>query len=293
MVTTGALIHGDVDWHLRFHPDEHPIALQLGGSEHGDLARCAELGEARGYDEINLNCGCPSERVQKGAFGACLMREPERVADCVRAMRDAVSVPVTVKHRLGVDHVESFDFVRRFVQAVAGAGCGTFIVHARNAILNGLSPKDNRAAPPLRYGDVHRLKREFPHLAIVVNGGVQTMEDVEAHLAHVDGVMLGRVAYHHSYLLARADARLFGGKAPTRAQVVRAMAGYAERERSMGTPLHSITRHMLGLYQGVRGARAWRRMLSDGKALAANRPQLLLDALAQVEAAGEGLCAAA
>ena len=293
MVTTGALLRGDADRHLRFDRAESPVALQLGGSDPADLARCAKLGEAWGYGEINLNCGCPSKRVQKGAFGACLMQEPELVADCVRALQDAVSVPVTVKHRLGVDDIEAFDFVCRFVEVVASAGCSTFIVHARNAILKGLSPKDNRAVPPLKHGYVYRLKREFPELTIVLNGGVNTLEEIDAHLDRIDGVMLGRVAYHHSYLLAQADVQLFGGEAPTRAQVVRAMRDYAERERALGTPLHSIARHMLGLYQGVRGARAWRRLLSDGKRLAENRARLLLEALAQVEGSDGALSAAA
>ena len=293
MVTTGALLHGDVERHLRFDAAESPVALQLGGSEPAELARCAKLGEAWGYDEINLNCGCPSERVQRGAFGACLMREPELVADCVRAMQEDVSIPVTVKHRLGVDDEQSFEFLRRFVEAVARAGCGKFVVHARNAILKGLSPKDNRAVPPLKHDYVYRLKRDFPELTIVLNGGVQTLQQIDSHLAHVDGVMLGRVAYRDSYLLAQADARLFGGEAPTRAQVVQAMADYAERERTNGTPLHSIARHMLGLYQGMRGARVWRRLHSDGKRLAENQPRLMLEALALVEGAGEALPEAA
>jgi tRNA-dihydrouridine synthase A len=293
MVTTGALLHGDVERHLRFDAAEAPLALQLGGSEPADLARCAKLGEAWGYDEINLNCGCPSERVQQGAFGACLMREPGLVADCVRAMREAVSIPVSVKHRLGVDHVESFDFVQRFVETVARAGCGTFIVHARNAILKGLSPKANRTAPPLRYDDVYRLKQAFPELAIVLNGGVGSVTEIEAHLARVDGVMLGRAAYHDSYALAEANARIFGGAAPSRADVVRAMAVYAQREMREGTPLRAIARHLLGLFHGQPRAREWRRMLSDGSRLAENRPQLLLEALALVEGVEPGLSEAA
>ncbi len=211
MVTTGALLHGDSERHLRFDAIESPVALQLGGSEPEALARCAQLGAAWGYDEINLNCGCPSERVRQGAFGACLMHEPELVGDCVRAMREAVSIPVTVKHRLGVDASESFDFVRRFVEIVAGAGCDTFIVHARNAVLSGLSPKDNRSVPRLRYDDVYGLKQEFPRLSIVLNGGVDAPAAIHAHLARVDGVMLGRAAYHDAYLLATLDAQLFGG----------------------------------------------------------------------------------
>ncbi|MFO1205654.1 MAG: tRNA dihydrouridine(20/20a) synthase DusA [Burkholderiales bacterium] len=286
MVTTGALLHGDVERHLRFDRTESPVALQLGGSEPDALAACARLGAAQGYDEINLNCGCPSERVQQGAFGACLMREPELVADCVRAMREAVRVPVTVKHRLGVDAIESFDFVERFVKVVADAGCDTFIVHARNAILSGLSPKGNRSVPRLRYDDVYRLKREFPQLAIVVNGGVDAPSASAAHLTRVDGVMLGRAAYHDSYLLAALDAQLFGGSPASRADVVRAMASYAEREAASGTPLRAIVRHMLGLYQGQPRARLWRRLLSDPSRLASHDPRLLLEALALVEGNG-------
>ncbi len=288
MVTTGALLRGDAARHLRFDPAESPVALQVGGSEPVALARCARLGEDWGYAEINLNCGCPSERVQQGAFGACLMREPELVADCVRAMREAVSIPVTVKHRLGVDDIDAFDFVRRFVEVVARAGCSTFIVHARNAILKGLSPKDNRSVPPLRYGYVYRLKEAFPELGIVANGGIGSLAAIDAHSARVDGVMLGRAAYHDSYLLAAADARLSGGVAPTRADVVRAMAVYAERERRGGTPLRAITRHLLGLYQGEPRARGWRRMLSDAARLARGEPGLLLEALALVEGGGRG-----
>ena len=284
MITTGALLHGDVPRHLGFHPAEHPVALQLGGSEPADLGACARLGERWGYDEINLNCGCPSERVQRGAFGACLMAEPELVADCVKAMQDAVSIPVTVKHRLGIDRVEDYGFVRRFVEALARAGCRTFLVNARNAILKGLSPKDNREVPPLRYAEVHRLKDEFPGLEIVVNGGLTAWSQIDAQLAHVDGVMLGRVAYHDPYLLAEVDRRLFGGPpVPARAEIVRRMHRYAVEQARHGTPLRAVARHMLGLYQGRPGARAWRRMLSDAARLARSDAGLLLDALERVE----------
>jgi tRNA-dihydrouridine synthase A len=283
MITTGALVHGDVPRHLDFDPAEHPVALQLGGSDPAELAACARLGERWGYDEINLNCGCPSERVQRGAFGACLMAEPELVAACVRAMQDAVSIPVTVKHRLGLDRIEDYGFVRRFVETLARAGCRTFIVHARNAVLKGLSPKGNREVPPLRYGDVQRLKAEFPELEIVVNGGVSAWPQVAAQLSRLDGVMLGRAAYHDSYVLAETDARLFGGTAPTREAVVRHMHRYAAAQAAHGTPLRAIARHLLGLYQGRPGARLWRRMLSDAQALAANDHGLLLDALERVE----------
>jgi tRNA-dihydrouridine synthase A len=284
MITTGALTHGDVPRHLDFDPAEHPVALQLGGSEPDDLAVCAKLGARWGYDEINLNCGCPSERVQRGAFGACLMAEPALVADCMKAMQDAVPIPVTVKHRLGVDRVEDYDFVRRFVETIATrSGCRTFIVHARNAVLKGLSPKDNREVPRLRYDEVHRLKREFPELEIVANGGIATAAEVEAQLAHVDGVMLGRAAYHDSYCLATIDARLSGGVAPSRAEVVERMHAYAAAQVAHGTPLRAIARHMLGLYQGRPGARGWRRMLSDAAALARNDPELFLAAAARVD----------
>ncbi len=284
MVTSGALIHGDVERHLAFDPAEHPVALQLGGSEPDDLSRCARLGEDWGYDEVNLNCGCPSERVQKGAFGACLMAEPDLVADCVKAMQDAVSVPVTVKHRLGIDSIESYDFVRRFVEKVAKAGCETFFVHARNAVLKGLSPKENREIPPLKYDYVYRLKRDFPELEIVVNGGISTAAQIMRHLQNVDGVMLGRAAYHDSYLLAQLESDLFGQGAKTpRAQVVAVMRGYAQKQIAKGTPLRSIARHMLGLYHGQPRARLWRQRLSDATQLAENRASLLGTARHEVE----------
>jgi tRNA-dihydrouridine synthase A len=285
MVTTGALIHGDVERHLRFHPAEHPVALQLGGSEPVDLGRCATLGLAYGYDEVNLNCGCPSERVQHGAFGACLMAEPQLVADCVKAMQDAVAVPVTVKHRLGIDSIEDYDFVRRFVETVAAAGCRAFFVHSRNAMLKSLSPKDNRAVPPLKYDYVYRLKREFPELEIVINGGVQALRAIEQHLQHVDGVMLGRAAYQDPYVLAAAEAMLSGGPPPSRAQIVQTMFEYASEEVARGTSLRAIARHMLGLYHRQPNARLWRRMLSDAGMLAANRPELLLQAMRATESA--------
>jgi tRNA-dihydrouridine synthase A len=271
MVTTGALIHGDVARHLAFTANEAPVALQLGGSEPDDLARSAKLGEQWGYDEINLNCGCPSERVQRGAFGACLMNEPELVADCVKAMRDVVSVPVTVKHRIGVDAVEEYGFVRDFVGTIAEAGCTVFIVHARNAILKGLSPKENREIPPLKYDYAYQLKRDFPQLEIILNGGVKTLDEVDEHLRHVDGVMLGREAYHNPFVLADVDARFYGAadRALTREEAEAKLIDYCAAELARGTPLGAITRHALGLYRGVAGARGWRRVLSDNKKLAA------------------------
>ncbi len=293
MVTTGALLHGDVPRHLDFNQEEHPVALQLGGSEPADLAQSAKLGEKWGYDEINLNCGCPSERVQKGAFGACLMNEATLVADCVKAMRDAVQIDVTVKHRIGIDKVESYDFVRDFVGTVAGAGCNTFIVHARNAILQGLSPKENREIPPLRYEYAYRLKKDFPSLEIIINGGIKTLEDIDTHLAHVDGVMLGREAYHNPYLMASFDARYYADDATpkSRAEVIQAMIPYIQSQlekygksaQGGGLKLNSITRHMLGLMAGLPHARAYRQTLSDASKLAQGDPTLLLKALAKMQ----------
>ncbi len=266
MVTTGALVHGDVPRHLRFNAEEHPLALQLGGSEPADLAHCAKLGEQWGYDEINLNCGCPSERVQRGAFGACLMNEPQLVADCVKAMVDASSVPVTVKHRIGIDKIESYEFVRDFVGQVSEAGCNTFIVHARNAWLKGLSPKQNREIPPLRYALVHRLKHDFPALKLSINGGITLNAQVHEHLRLLDGVMVGREAYHNPWWLAEWDAEFFGA-APlerTREEVETLMCDYMVREAAEhGTPWSNIARHMLGLRNGLPGARRWRQVWSD------------------------------
>ena len=271
MITTGALIHGDVERHLAFSQEEHPLGAQLGGSEPDDLAHCAKLVEKYGYDEVNLNCGCPSERVQRGAFGACLMAEPALVAECVRAMRQGVSIPVTVKHRTGIGGIEDYEFMAQFVATVAEAGCTTFIVHARNAVLKGLSPKENREIPPLKYQYVYQLKKDFPQLEIVINGGVSRRDEIDAHLTKVDGVMLGRAAYHDSWVLADP------GK--SRAAVVQAMARYAAGQAS----LRHVARHMLGLYHGHPRARLWRRMLSDPARLSQNDPRLLLEALDAVE----------
>ncbi len=273
MITTGALVHGDVERHLGFSTEERPVAAQLGGSEPDELARCAKLVQDYGYDEVNLNCGCPSERVQKGAFGACLMAEPTLVADCVSAMRESVSIPVTIKHRTGIDQIETYEFLARFVETVSRAGASTFIVHARNAVLKGLSPKENREIPPLKHHYVYRLKQDFPQLEIVINGGITSWQQADAHLARVDGVMLGRAAYHDTWLLADP------GK--TRAEVVQAMAEYAAGV----TGLRHVARHMLGLYHGHPRARLWRRMLSDPSRLSQNDPRLLLDALDAVESA--------
>ncbi len=266
MITSGALRHGDVPKHLDFDREgEQPVALQLGGSEPDELALAARLGERWGYDEINLNCGCPSERVQRGAFGACLMNEPRTVADGVKAMRDAVGIPVTVKHRIGVDRTESYGFVRDFVGTVAEAGCEVFIVHARNAWLQGLSPKENREIPPLRYEVVHRLKQEFPALTIVVNGGLVGLDAIAAQLPHVDGAMIGRDAYHHPWGLAAWDARFFDDAhpVPSREEVEAAMVRYMERQQAAGVPWAHVARHMLGLWNGLPGARRWRQVWSD------------------------------
>lgn len=266
MVTTGALIHGDRPRHLDFNVEEHPVALQLGGSEPADLATCAKLGEDWGYDEINLNCGCPSERVQRGSFGACLMAEPKLVSDCVKAMVDAVSVPVTVKHRIGIDKHEDYAFVRDFVGTVAEGGASVFIVHARNAILKGLSPKENREIPPLKYDVVYQLKRDFPQLTIVLNGGVTTTAEVHTHLAHVDGVMLGREAYHNPYWLTTWDHSFFG-EAPwfcERDEIEARMEEYIAKRQAAdsGFHAHNVRRHMVGLHKGLPGARAWRRKIT-------------------------------
>jgi len=290
MVTTGALIHGDVARHLQFNDQEHPVALQLGGSEPADLAHCARLGEQWGYDEINLNCGCPSERVQRGAFGACLMAEPQLVADCVKAMVDAVDVPVTVKHRIGIDKSESYDFLRDFVGAVSEAGCSTFIVHARNAWLKGLSPKENREVPPLRYALVHRLKREFPALTIAINGGIITGEQVAAQLVELDGVMVGREAYHNPWWLASWDEAFFNAAPQTqsRESVESNMVDYmVSQAAERGTPWSSIARHMLGLRHGLPGARRWRQVWSDHKLKTLHPREVMALAHAPV-LAGEG-----
>jgi tRNA-dihydrouridine synthase A len=287
MVTTGALIHGDRERFLRFDPIEHPLALQLGGSAPPDLARCARMAAERGYDEVNLNVGCPSERVQSGAFGACLMGEPALVADCVKAMQDAVPIPVTVKHRIGIDQFEDYGFVRDFVGTVAErSGCSVFIAHARNAILKGLSPKENREIPPLRYPYVYRLKADLPDLEILINGGLTDWPGIEQQLGHVDGVMIGREAYHNPWLLVEADRRLFGDAHPLpgRLEVIRALLPFVAREVAAGVPLKHITRHLLGLYQGQPGARMWRRTLSDPALLAGNDPALILRSAEAIEA---------
>ena len=294
MVTTGALRHGDVPRHLRFEAEEHPVALQLGGSEPSELAHAAQLGQQWGYDEVNLNCGCPSERVQKGAFGACLMNEAPLVADCVKAMVDVVDIPITVKHRIGIDKGESYEFVRDFVGTVADAGCQVFIAHARNAWLKGLSPKENREIPPLRYDVVAQLKRDFPHLTIAINGGIKDDAVVLQQLAVVDGVMVGREAYHNPWWLASWDEMFFADNSIERSRegIEEQMVAYMEREaHEHGTHWYSIARHMLGLRNGLPGARHWRQVWSnhrfktlparDVMAIARTKPQLLVETEAQ------------
>jgi tRNA-dihydrouridine synthase A len=265
MVTTGAILHGDRQRLLGFDPVEKPLVLQLGGSEAEDLAACARIGQDYGYDEINLNVGCPSDRVQRGRFGACLMLEPQTVAAGVHAMRDAVNIPVTIKSRIGVDDHDSYEALVDFVATVAAAGCETFIIHARKAWLKGLSPRENREIPPLQYDTVARLKRDFPDLAFILNGGIPDLETAMGHLAEFDGVMVGRAAYHDPYLLAEVDRQVFGDdrEPPSREAVVEAMLPYIEKALSEGHRLHGMTRHMLGLFHGQPGGRIWRRRLGE------------------------------
>lgn len=265
MVTTGAIIHGKGDF-LAFNEEEHPVALQLGGSNPADLATCAKLAAERGYDEINLNVGCPSDRVQNGRFGACLMGEAELVAQCVAAMKEVVDIPVTVKTRIGIDEQDSYEFLVDFVRTVSEkGGCDNFTIHARKAWLSGLSPKENREIPPLDYPRVYQLKKDFPHLTMAINGGIKSLEEAEAHLKFMDGVMIGREVYQSPYLLADVDRRLFGCDAPVikRSDAVKAMFPYIEAELSKGTYLNHISRHMLGLFQNMPGARQWRRYISE------------------------------
>lgn len=269
MVTTGAVLHGDLERLLGFSEAEHPVALQLGGSEPADLARAARIGEQYGYDEINLNCGCPSERVQRGAFGACLMKEPALVADCIKAMQDAVSLPVTVKHRIGLGRDESDGLVMDFVSALYDVGCRVFIVHARNAWLEGLSPKENREIPPLRYAVVQGLKQTFPQAMFVLNGGLADPQSALPHAQGLDGVMFGRAAYHQPWILSQVDALCGPDQTParTRDEVLSDLVDYAQQQLAQGVPLRAIVRHVLGLYHGEPGARAFRRVLSDASLL--------------------------
>ena len=291
MVTTGALIHGDRERFLHFNSEEHPVALQLGGSDPDELARCTEWAQEWGYDEVNLNCGCPSDRVQSGMFGACLMAQPQLVADCVAAMLDAGDIPVTVKHRIGIDGMESFEEMRGFVETIAAAGCSTFIVHARKAWLQGLSPKENREVPPLHYDWIYRLKAELPALEIIINGGIDSLAACEEHLQQVDGVMIGREAYQNPYMLAQVDGLIFGtgGDAPERDDVAAQLLSYIEQELGRGARLNHITRHILGLFQNVPGARKFRRHLSENAYKPEAGIQVLEEALALVSQTREEL----
>jgi len=265
MITTGAIIHGRGDF-LAYNKQEHPVSLQLGGSNPTDLAICAKLASERGYDEINLNVGCPSDRVQNGRFGACLMAEPDLVADCIKSMKDTVDIPVTVKTRIGIDELDSYEFLTAFISKVhEEGGCYDFTIHARKAWLSGLSPKENREIPPLDYVRAYQLKKDFPHLNVSLNGGIKTLEEAIGHLQHIDGVMVGREAYQSPYILASVDQQLFGVERPIkkRSQVVREMYPYMENQLSKGVYLGHMTRHMLGLFQSMPGARQWRRYISE------------------------------
>ena len=287
MVTTGGLLHGDPERFLGHDDTEHPLALQLGGSDPAELAKCARIGAEFGYDEINLNIGCPSDRVQSGRFGACLMAEPNLVADCISAMKAAVTLPVTVKTRNGIDDRDSFDELAHFIRSVRSTGCETFTIHARKAYLQGLSPKENRTVPPLDYGFAYRIKQMFPELVIIVNGGIVDLDQAETHLQRVDGVMLGRAAYHNPYILAGADRQIFNDPhpVPAREDIVHSMIPYIQRELKRGTLLKHITRHMLGLFQGVPGARHWRRHLSECAPQSGSGAEVIVTALEKRAAA--------
>jgi len=284
MVTTGALIHGEQERFLAHDISEYLLALQLGGSNPEDLAKCARMGQDAGYSEINLNVGCPSDRVQSGSFGACLMAEPKLVAEGIAAMQAEVTIPVTVKTRLGIDKLDSYEFLTDFIGTVAEAGCDLFILHARKAWLQGLSPKENRDVPPLDYQRVYQIKQDFPQLHIDINGGIKTLDEAKQHLEQVDGVMMGRAIYHDPYLLAEADKELFADNhsIPSRKQVIEQMLPYIERRMTEGRPLKSITRHLLGLFQGQPGAKAWRRHLSEQAHLKGADIDVVLQALALV-----------
>lgn len=287
MVTTGAILHGDRHRFLDFNPEEQPVALQLGGSNPDELAECARLAQQWGYDEVNLNVGCPSDRVQNNMIGACLMAHPQLVSDCLKAMLDAVEIPVTVKHRIGIDDQDSYAELCDFVGTVQESGCRTFIVHARKAILSGLSPKENREIPPLRYEVAYQLKRDFPHLEIIINGGIQTIEACQEHLAQVDGVMIGREAYQRPWLLSQVDSALFGDDSRhlDRGQVVEQLLNYMERQISQGAQFWHIARHVLGLYHGEPGGKQFRRLLSEKGPRPGASPALLRGAASLVEQA--------
>jgi tRNA-dihydrouridine synthase A len=285
MVTTGALLHGDRDRFLRFDEAEHPVALQLGGSDPAAMAECAKMAEDFGYDEVNINCGCPSDRVQKGAFGACLMAEPDLVAKCVEQMSQATTLPVTVKCRIGIDEQDSFEFLDEFVDKIADKGCKTFIIHARKAWLKGLSPKENREIPELDYDRVELVNEKHPQLSIILNGGIRTVEDTKAELSRFDGVMIGREAYHNPYILAEIEREVFGNEnVMSRIEVAKAMIGYIEdQQEKYGTPIKSVTRHMMGLFHGQAGGKSWRRALSELPFEEGAKADLILDALPRTD----------
>jgi len=282
MITTGAILHGDTDYHLAFDEAEHPLALQLGGSDPAALAACAKIAAQYGYDEINLNCGCPSDRVQKGRFGACLMKEPGLVAQCISAMKEAVELPVTLKHRIGVDNQTSHAELEDFVGINQEAGCDAFIVHARNALLQGLSPKDNRNIPPLIYDSVYQLKHRFPESEFIINGGIDSIGQIQNHLAHVDGVMLGREAYHNPYLLAEVDSLFYGQteQVSTRLEILEHFLPFAEQALAKGARLNHLSRHILGLFHGQPGARKFRRLISEKAPRDNAGIEVLLEAIA-------------
>lgn len=285
MITTGALLHGDRHRFLQYNQAEHPVALQLGGCDPEQLAQCAVMAQEYGYDEVNLNVGCPSDRVQAARFGACLMEEPELVADCINRMRSACDIPVTVKCRIGIDNQDSYAFFTRFVDTVTGGGCEVFIVHARKAWLSGLSPKQNREIPPLQYDFVYQLKKERPDLQIIINGGIETLEQAHQHLNYVDGVMLGRAAYKNPYLLAEVDQQFYGStdNVKSREEIAMGMSGYINEAMAEGVPFKSISRHMLGLFQGQYGGRLWRRILSEQSHLDDAGVHTLMQALEAVD----------
>ena len=266
MISTGALLHGNRARHLRFNEQEHPIVLQLGGADIAEMTQCSEFAQQYGYDEVNINVGCPSDRVQHNKIGACLMAEPKTVASLVKHMQAAVDIPVTVKHRIGIDDFDSYEFMSQFVQTVANGGCKRFIVHARTAWLQGLSPKQNREIPPLRYNDVYRLKQDFPELVIEINGGIETIEDIKNHLRHIDGVMIGRAFYHNPYLLAEANV-LWDEPVPKRSDILTNLYPHLHEQVAQGEPLSTMARHYLGLFQGLSGARKWRQALSGKPSL--------------------------
>ena len=284
MVTTGALIHAEADRFLRYNTEEQPVALQLGGSNAAELAQCTKMAEDYGYNEVNLNVGCPSDRVQNNMIGACLMAHPQLVADCLEQMQSAVSIPVTVKHRLGIDDMDSYDELKQFVETVRQSGCNVFIIHARKAILKGLSPKENRDVPPLKYEWVYQIKQEFPELEVHINGGIKTIEECHAHLEHVDGVMLGREAYQNPYILAEVDQAFYGSEAPIigRKQAALDMIPYIEQQLSQGATLNHIVRHMLGLFHAQRGGKQFRRFISENAHKPGASIEVLLSALERV-----------